>query len=221
MCPSGGNLVNVLCLALKVNKEAYLPSYWFERLEQVPLLRDACLARYQAMGTWLRPKAQEVILEGIYTKVSDHEVACIYDTRPTQQKYKVTFGDYDSLEITDPWDLETSVKLEKNGRAVSVTDMYREFKENEVNLPPVEVKNDWLQYLHVSEEYKAKFVLREDFATNEDGEPVAEPIHIRPNKKRRVSEDSSRTAFSASGDGDEASGTGLSAALSSRLRRLS
>ena len=213
-------------MALKVGKESVLPHYWFLNLEQVPLFKDACLARYQAMGTWLRGKPQAAILEGIYTKVSgdDHKIVCIYDTRANAQKYKIEFESfYESVEIADPWDLMTSVKLEKGGRTVIVGDIHTEFCENDVALPPVEIENDWLQYLHNSEDSKAKYALKEEFvvaATDDGAEAVAPPIHRKPVKKRRVSGTGSE-ATSANGEAESSTGTGLSAALNDRLRRLS
>ena len=222
MRPSAGNLLNVFCMALKVDKDAYLPQYWFESLEQVPLFKDACLARYQAMGMWLRSKPNTAILEGIYTKVSGegNKVVCNYDTRANAQKYQVEFEDfYDSVVIEDPWDLKTSVKLEKGSRTVIVSDMYTEFSGNDVVLPPIEIENDWLQFLHSTEDNKVKFALKEEFVVTEEAGEVAPPIHKRPVKKRRVS--GSSDTMTANGEAEGSTISGLSAALNQRLRRLS
>ena len=216
--------MNVFCLALKVDKEAYLPLYWFKNLEQVPLFKEACLARYQAMGTWLRNKDQTTILQGIYAKdpEDEHKIVCIYDMRPDGQKYRVELEDfYESVEIVDPWSLKTSVKLEKGRRTVLVDDLYSEFTDHGVTLPPIDIENDWLQFLHNTEDNKVKFALKEEFvvaAAEGAGEgAVAETIHKRPVKQRRLS----GASESSSGEAESSSGTGLSAALSGRLARLS
>ena len=65
LLPAQGNLVNVFCMALEMDREAYLRHYWFQNLEQVPLFRESCVARYQAMGSWLRTESKAKVLEGI------------------------------------------------------------------------------------------------------------------------------------------------------------
>ena len=105
-----------------------------------------------------------------------------------------------------------------------VDDLYNEFGENWVLMPAVDIQNDWLQYLRNTEESNVKFALKEEFVgrPGDGGEgdaEVAEPIHVRPVKKRRVSGSDDKSTVN--GEGEAASGTGLSEVLNNRLKRLS
>lgn len=105
--------VDCVCFALRVKKDAMLPSVFYEITEIEGLIAALCLL-YKHVGEPLKGKTQADVEKGYFDKQQDGRILLAIDT--TQPKETVDFSWTDSIEIENTMDIDTAVTYMTHGR---------------------------------------------------------------------------------------------------------
>ena len=137
-----GKEVDLLCFALRVHQEAFLPTETHEMDTTIAALSAVINQQYRAIGA---PFAQvpanepERLLEG-YFPVEGKTVTCALDTKA--YKTVVEFDCAESIRVETPLSVETDVLITVGGRESRVNSLASEFANAGVALPTRDVH--WL-----------------------------------------------------------------------------
>ena len=137
-----GHELDLLCFALRVHQEAFLPTETHEMDNTIAALSAVINQQYRAIGA---PFAQvpandpERLLEG-YFPVEGKTVTCALDTKAC--KTMVEFEYADSIKVEKPLNVETDVLITVGGRESRVNPCASEFANAGVVLPTRDVH--WL-----------------------------------------------------------------------------
>ena len=137
-----GHELDLLCFALRVHQEAFLPTETHEMDTTIAALSAVINQQYRLIG---KPFAQvpandpERLLEG-YFPVEGKTVTCALDTKA--YKTMVEFHYADSIRVEKPLNVETDVLITVGGRESRVNSLASEFANAGVALPTRDVH--WL-----------------------------------------------------------------------------
>ena len=137
-----GKEVDLLCFALRVHQEAFLPTETHEMDTTIAALGAVINQQYRLIGA---PFAQvpandpQRLLEG-YFPVEGKTVTCALDTKA--YKTMVEFHYADSIRVENPLNVETDVLITVGGRESRVNSLASEFANAGVMLPTRDVR--WL-----------------------------------------------------------------------------
>ena len=169
---SKGKELDLLCFALEVHKEAFLPTETHDMDTTIAALSAVINQQHRAIGA---PFAQvpanepERLLEG-YFPVSGKTITCALDTKA--DKTVVGFDYAESIRVEKPLSVETDVIITVGGRESKVNSLAAEFTNAGVKLPTREVK--WLdKQLQLKEAIEATPtpVKRQRLSAVSDGSP--------------------------------------------------
>ena len=189
-----GKELDLLCFALRVHQEAFLPTETHDMDTTIAALSAVINQQHRAIGA---PFAQvpanepERLLEG-YFPVEGKTVTCALDTKA--YKTVVEFDYAESIRVENPLSVETDVLITVGGRESRVNSLASEFANAGVALPTRDVH--WLD-----EELRPK-------ETADDTPP--------PAKKQRLSAGSDGSPGESAAS--QTSSNVLSAALRKRLQ---
>ena len=189
-----GHQLDLLCFALRVHQEAFLPTETHEMDTTIAALSAVINQQYRAIGapfSKVPANEPERLLEG-YFPVEGKTVTCALDTKA--DKTVVDFDYAESIRVEKPLSVETDVIITVGGRESKVNSLASEFTNAGVKLPTREVK--WLD---------KQLQLKEAI----DATPT-------PAKRQRLSAVSDGSPGEASSS--QASSNHLSAALRKRLQ---
>ena len=167
-----GHELDLLCFALRVHQEAFLPTETHEMDTTIAALSAVINQQYRAIGS---PFAQvpanepERLLEG-YFPASGKTITCALDTKA--DKTVVDFDYAESIRVEKPLSVETDVIITVGGRESKVNSLAAEFTNAGVKLPTREVK--WLdKQLQLKEAIEATPtpVKRQRLSAVSDGSP--------------------------------------------------
>ena len=137
-----GQELDLLCFALRVHQEAFLPTETHEMHTTVEALSAVINQQYRAI---LAPFSQvlanepESLLQGYFPLVGK-TVTCVVDT--AAQKTVVDFDYAESIRVEKPLSVETNVIITVGGRESRVNSLASEFANAGVLLPTRDVH--WL-----------------------------------------------------------------------------
>ena len=137
-----GHELDLLCFALRVHQEAFLPTETHEMDTTIAALSAVINQQYRLIG---KPFAQvpandpERLLEG-YFPVEGKTVTCALDTKA--YKTMVEFQYADSIRVEKPLNVETDVLITVGGRESRVNSLASEFANAGIALPTRDVH--WL-----------------------------------------------------------------------------
>ena len=130
-----GKELDLLCFALRVHQEAFLPTETHEMDTTIAALSAVINQQHRAIGA---PFAQvpanepERLLEG-YFPVEGKTVTCALDTKA--YKTVVEFDYAESIRVENPLNVETDVIITVGGRESRVNSLASEFANAGVALP--------------------------------------------------------------------------------------
>ena len=137
-----GHELDLLCFALRVHQEAFLPTETHEMDTTIAALSAVINQQYRLIGA---PFAQvpandpQRLLEG-YFPVEEKTVTCALDTKA--YKTMVEFHYADSIRVENPLNVETDVLITVGGRESRVNSLASEFANAGIALPTRDVH--WL-----------------------------------------------------------------------------
>ena len=137
-----GKELDLLCFALRVHQEAFLPTETHEMDTTIAALSAVINQQHRAIGA---PFAQvpanepERLLQG-YFPVSGKSITCVLDT--AADKTVVDFDCAESIRVEKPLSVETDVIITVGGRESRVNSLASEFANAGVILPTRDVH--WL-----------------------------------------------------------------------------
>ena len=189
-----GKELDLLCFALRVHQEAFLPTETHEMDTTIAALSAVINQQYRAIGapfSQVPANEPERLLQG-YFPVVGKTITCAVDT--AAEKTVVDFDYAESIRVEKPLSVETDVIITVGGRESRVNSLASEFANAGVALPTRDVH--WLD-----EELRPK-------ETADDTPP--------PAKKQRLSAGSDGSPGESAAS--QASSNVLSAALRKRLQ---
>ena len=189
-----GKEIDLLCFALRVHQEAFLPTETHEMDTTIAALSAVINQQYRAIGalfSQVPANEPERLLEG-YFPVSGKTITCALDTKA--DKTVVDFDYAESIRVEKPLSVETDVLITVGGRESRVNSLASEFANAGVALPTRDVH--WLD-----EQLRPK-------ETADDTPP--------PAKKQRLSAGSDGSPGESAAS--QTSSNVLSAALRKRLK---
>ena len=137
-----GQELDLLCFALRVHQEAFLPTETHEMDTTIAALSAVINQQYRAIGapfSQVPANEPERLLQGYFPLVGK-TVTCVVDT--AAQKTVVDFDYAESIRVEKPMSVETDVIITVGGRESRVNSLASEFANAGVILPTRDVH--WL-----------------------------------------------------------------------------
>ena len=137
-----GHELDLLCFALRVHQEAFLPTETHEMDTTIAALSAVINQQYRAIGapfSQVPANEPERLLQG-YFPVAGKTITCAVDT--AAEKTVVTFEYAESIRVEKPLSVETDVIITVGGRESRVNSLASEFANAGVILPTRDVH--WL-----------------------------------------------------------------------------
>ena len=137
-----GHELDLLCFALRVHQEAFLPTETHEMDTTIAALSAVINQQYRAIGapfSQVPANEPERLLQG-YFPVAGKTITCAVDT--AAQKTVVDFDYAESIRVEKPLSVETDVIITVGGRESRVNSLASEFANAGVILPTRDVH--WL-----------------------------------------------------------------------------
>ena len=138
-----GHELDLLCFALRVHQEAFLPTETHEMDTTIAALSAVINQQYRAIGAPLSQvpaNEPERLLQG-YVPVVGKTVTCAVDTA-AEKKTVVNFDYAESIRVEKPLSVETDVLITVGGRESRVNSLASEFANAGIALPTRDVH--WL-----------------------------------------------------------------------------
>ena len=137
-----GKELDLLCFALRVHQEAFLPTETHDMDTTIPALSAVINQQYRAIGapfSQVPANEPERLLQG-YFPVVGKTITCAVDT--AAEKTVVDFDYAESIRVEKPLSVETDVIITVGGRESRVNSLASEFANAGVALPTRDVH--WL-----------------------------------------------------------------------------
>ena len=137
-----GHELDLLCFALRVHQEAFLPTETHEMDTTIAALSAVINQQYRAIGapfSQVRANEPECLLQG-YFPVEGKKITCVLDT--AAEKTVVNFDYAQSIRVEKPLSVETDVIITVGGRESRVNSLASEFANAGIALPTRDVH--WL-----------------------------------------------------------------------------
>ena len=137
-----GHELDLLCFALRVHQEAFLPTETHEMDTTIAALSAVINQQYRAIGapfSKVPANEPERLLQGYFPLVGK-TVTCVVDT--AAQKTVVDFDYAESIRVEKPLSVETDVLITVGGRESRVNSLASEFANAGIALPTRDVH--WL-----------------------------------------------------------------------------
>ena len=131
-----------VCRLLRCTKNTLLPTETHSVPATVEKLAEACKQHYQSLGNENRPQNLQEMRDGYYSKgACGKTISCALDS--AMPKKTLDFEYAADLEIENPLDIMTEVKVTAKGRVSNVDSICEEFAAMDTvqNIPQTEV--DW------------------------------------------------------------------------------
>ena len=137
-----GHELDLLCFALRVHQEAFLPTETHKMDTTIAALSAVINQQHRAIGapfSQVRANEPECLLQG-YFPVEGKKITCVLDT--AAEKTVVNFDYAQSIRVEKPLSVETDVLITVGGRESRVNSLASEFANAGVMLPTRDVH--WL-----------------------------------------------------------------------------
>ena len=137
-----GKELDLLCFALRVHQEAFLPTETHEMDTTIAALSAVINQQYRAIGapfSQVPANEPERLLQGFFP-LAGKTITCAVDT--AAQKTVVDFDYAESIRVEKPLSVETDVLITVGGRESRVNSLASEFANAGVILPTRDVH--WL-----------------------------------------------------------------------------